>query len=122
MHTNYASLDERTTIPVCSQAGPKRCYAENLAANGRHVHERQPRVPVGEGFGGAVGVGVGGDVGVAVGAVVGVAVGAEGCVGVGDCIDVGEGANVGVGAVGLGARIGVGMTGDAGPGALVTTR
>ena len=53
----------------------------------------------------AVGVGVGGCVGVVVGWVV----------------DVGETANVGVGAAGLGVLTAVGVTGTAGPGAFVTT-
>ena len=77
------------------------------------------RAPVGEGFGWTVGVGVGS----CVGGVVGVAVGMGDCVGVvvGWAVSVGEGANVGVGA-GLGDVTAVGVTGKAGPGALVTTR
>ena len=110
MHTNYAPLGERAAI-----------LAHIQAANGRHVYERQPRVPVGEGFGGTVGVGVGECVGVIVGVAVGVGVG--GCVGVvvGWVVDVGETANVGVGAAGLGVLTAVGVTGTAGPGAFVTT-
>lgn len=89
----------------------------------RHTHQRQPRMPVGEGFGGTVGVGVGVRVGMGVGVAVGVAVGVGDCVGVvvGWVVDVGETANVGVGAAGLDVLTAVGVTGTAGPGAFVTT-
>lgn len=78
-------------------------------------------MPVGEGFGWTVGVGVGVCVGVAVGVAVGVGVGD--CVGVvvGWVVDVGETANVGVDAAGLGVLTAFGVTGTAGPGAFVTT-
>lgn len=80
-------------------------------------------MPVGEGFGGTVGVGVGVRVGMGVGVAVGVAVGVGDCVGVvvGWVVDVGETANVGVDAAGLGVLTAVGVTGTAGPGAFVTT-